>query len=136
MAFSCYIPVVFHMLWLAWIIPFTAMNEVAEFGFGTSSENWAAANAVVEVTLWFNFTIYQFSAYPGSASTWYTAKKTESPTFTVLGSSDCHKKSNAISDTQIMLEYHSTDAFDMGHAKVITESGAWYGDASTIPRMH
>eukprot|EP01083_Nonionella_stella_P069687 185940_1 len=82
---------------------------------------------IVEITLWFNFTIYQYSFKPARIDTTYP-----STTLTSLGSSDCHKDHNATPEAKIMIELKHKTGADFNDAVTIDSivfrtSTTWYG---------
>eukprot|EP01083_Nonionella_stella_P075391 204956_1 len=106
----------------------TSAAELVEFGFevGGNKQKYVP----VPVTLWFNHALYQTSVEPINRDTWYLGHKTKSPTFTLLGLSDCSPNTdNAV--TKMMIESYSGDDLHITEMKIVTDSD-WYGATSWI----
>eukprot|EP01083_Nonionella_stella_P184539 670367_1 len=124
------------LLFLLWISVISvclhqsiALNDVTsiEISIAPDVEGYGPSQNIVEITLWFNLTIYQYSFEPTDST--YSANAS---TFTILGSSNCHEDHNVTHEAKLMIELKHKTGADINDAVIIDSivfrtSTTWYG---------
>eukprot|EP01084_Bolivina_argentea_P264579 448195_1 len=106
----------------------TALNDVESLSVKIYDGSTSDTVGTVYLTLWFNFTIYQYTLPATTVGATFTAYQNAQPTFTILGSSDCHLPSyNNIPESKIMIENNNGNTVLIDSIKFNTSSGTWYG---------
>eukprot|EP01084_Bolivina_argentea_P077730 141027_1 len=109
------------------ILSVTAINDLQSFSVTIDSGGTANTGGTVNIVVWFNFTIYQYTLPGSNIGQTYTAYKQSPPYFTTLGSSNCHKPEyNNIPESKILIENSNADAVAITSARITTTSGMYY----------
>eukprot|EP01083_Nonionella_stella_P175970 614421_1 len=106
-------------------IPLNAVNDVESISFRTSRDHAADTEGTITVTLWFNYTIYEYSVSRPGTDTTYTAYRQSSPEFTVLGLSECPPFSHG-SEAKVMIQNDNKNGVYMEYVRFDTTSGDYY----------
>eukprot|EP01083_Nonionella_stella_P000780 2245_1 len=121
----------FLLVMIVWIWfnarPLSAVNDVESLQFTTTLHTDATTSDKITITLWFNFTIYQYSTVGVFQDTTYTAYKQSLPQFTVLGSECSRLEANDTIPSKMMIQNHGTNAVYIDSVRFDTISGDWYG---------
>eukprot|EP01083_Nonionella_stella_P254801 875206_1 len=96
---------------------YVASPDVVSIGISTSSYQWSSATDAVDITLWFNFSIYQYTLHPTESGHMYTTTS-----FTTISTSNCEAF-----DAKIMIENDDKAVIVVDTISFQTAAGVWYG---------